>query len=83
MRAPLACPPLKCKRVFVVGTARRVRLCPSYKVLRDEVKSVRDPKLYSSTACSGAIDCLRRAALLEPIISASGIAHSVMIITIW
>ena len=38
---------------------------------------------YSITAWSGACACLRKAALLEPIISASGIAHSVNSITIW
>jgi hypothetical protein len=38
---------------------------------------------YSITACSGASACLRSAALLEPIMIASGIAHSVKIITIW
>ena len=38
---------------------------------------------YSMTACSGATDCLRSAALVEPIMSVSGIAHSVKIITIW
>jgi hypothetical protein len=42
----------------------------------------RESSFYSSTACSGATDCLRSAALLEPIISASGMAQSVMIITI-
>jgi hypothetical protein len=38
---------------------------------------------YSITAWSGASDCLRNAALVEPIMTASGIAHSVKIITIW
>ena len=38
---------------------------------------------YSITACSGAADCLRSVALLEPIMIVSGIAHSVKIITIW
>jgi len=38
---------------------------------------------YSITACSGATDCLRSAALVEPIMIARGIAHRVKIITIW
>jgi hypothetical protein len=38
---------------------------------------------YSITACSGATACLRSAALVEPIMIASGIAHSVNSITIW
>ena len=38
---------------------------------------------YSITACSGASDCLRNAALVEPIMIPSGIAHSVKIITSW
>ena len=39
--------------------------------------------IYSMTACSGGSDCLRSAALLDPIMIVSGIAHSVKIITIW
>ena len=42
-----------------------------------------DLRRYSITAWSGAICCLRSAALVEPIMIASGIAHSVNIITIW
>jgi hypothetical protein len=38
---------------------------------------------YSITAWSGAVDWLRNAALLEPMMIASGIAHSVNTITIW
>ena len=38
---------------------------------------------YSITAWSGAADCSRRAALVEPIMIASGIAQAVKIITIW
>ena len=38
---------------------------------------------YSITACSGAADCSRSAALVEPIMIASGIAQAVKIITIW
>src|ERR1700730_15005330 len=44
---------------------------------------VESARRYSITAWSGACACLRKAALLEPIISASGIAHSVNSITIW
>ncbi len=40
-------------------------------------------KAYSITACSGATDCLRSEALVEPIMIAKGIAHRVKIITIW
>src|SRR6266446_2577223 len=39
--------------------------------------------VYSITAWSGASDCLRSAALVEPIMIAKGIAQSVKIITIW
>ena len=39
--------------------------------------------VYSITAWSGPSDCLRSAALVEPIMIARGIAHSVNIITIW
>ena len=39
--------------------------------------------LYSITACSGAADCARRTALVEPIMMVSGIAQAVKIITIW
>ena len=49
----------------------------------DAERKCRDLKRYSITACSGASDCLRSAALVEPIMIASGIAHSVNIITIW
>ena len=38
---------------------------------------------YSITACSGAADCLRNATLVEPIMIASGMAHSVMTMTVW
>jgi hypothetical protein len=48
-----------------------------------DVEKDRDQNLYSITAWSGAICCLRSAALVEPIMIASGIAHSVKIITIW
>jgi hypothetical protein len=46
---------------------------------------VRDTSLtYSITAaCSGPCACLRSAALVEPIMIASGIAHRVTIITSW
>jgi hypothetical protein len=40
-------------------------------------------KVYSITACSGAADCWRSAALVEPIMIAKGMAHSVKTITIW
>jgi hypothetical protein len=46
-----------------------------------ERAAVRNP--YSITAGSGASDCLRNDALVEPIMIASGIAHSVNSITIW
>jgi hypothetical protein len=49
----------------------------------DAEKIWRGVNPYSITACSGARDCLRRAALVEPIMSASGMAHSVNSITIW
>ena len=42
-----------------------------------------DLRCYSITAWSGASDCLRKEALVEPIMIASGIAHSVNSITIW
>jgi hypothetical protein len=48
-----------------------------------DMEKDRDLNLYSITACSGASDCLRSAALVEPIMIASGIAHRVKIITIW
>jgi hypothetical protein len=51
---------------------------PGHDVERD-----RNPNLYSITACSGASDCLRNEALVEPIMIVSGIAHSVNSITIW
>ena len=38
---------------------------------------------YSITATASPCACLRSAALLDPIISASGIAHIVTIITSW
>src|SRR5437868_4120113 len=47
-----------------------------------DVERSRDLTCYSITACSGAADCLRSAALVEPIMIPSGIAHSVKIITI-
>jgi hypothetical protein len=40
-------------------------------------------KAYSITAWSGAADWLRKVALVEPIMIASGIAHSVTTITSW
>jgi hypothetical protein len=41
-------------------------------------------EIYSITAaCSDPCACLRSAALVEPIMIASGIAHSVTIITSW
>jgi hypothetical protein len=43
----------------------------------------RDPNVYSIAAWSGASCCLRSAALVEPIMIASGIAHIVNSITIW
>src|SRR5256885_11590108 len=49
----------------------------------DAEKKRRDLKRYSITAWSGASDCLRKEALVEPIMIASGIAHSVNSITIW
>jgi len=49
----------------------------------DAERKCGDLKRYSITAWSGASDCLRNAALVEPIMIASGIAHSVNIITIW
>jgi hypothetical protein len=48
-----------------------------------DAEIVCDQRRYSITACSGACDCLRNAALVEPIMSPSGIAHSVNSITIW
>jgi hypothetical protein len=48
-----------------------------------DVEKERDQNLYSITACSGAICCLRKEALVEPIMIASGMAHRVKIITIW
>jgi hypothetical protein len=44
---------------------------------------IRGGNLYSITARSGATDCSRSVALLEPIMMASGIAQAVKIITIW
>ena len=74
------------------GYGLSVERNPSPESLRDstspygrgEEKPVPRPMIpfYSSTACSGAADCLRSAALLEPIMIASGSAHSVMIMTI-
>ena len=40
-------------------------------------------KVYSITACSGACDCLRSVALVEPIMIVKGMAHSMKTITIW
>jgi hypothetical protein len=51
---------------------------PGHDVEKEHV-----PNSYSITAWSGACACLRKAALLEPIMSASGIAHRVNSITIW
>ena len=48
-----------------------------------DAEKVCDSNLYSIAACSGASCCLRSATLVEPIMIASGIAHSVKIITIW
>jgi len=42
-----------------------------------------DANSYSITAASGASCCLRSAALVEPIISVSGIVQRMKIITIW
>jgi hypothetical protein len=43
---------------------------------------IRGGKFYSITAWSGATDCSRSVALLDPIMIASGIAQAVKIITI-
>ena len=56
--------------------------------IHDEKKSVmlrgaapQRSQLYSITACSGAADCARSAALVEPIMIASGIEPRMNIIT--
>ena len=41
------------------------------------------PQRHSITACSGAADCARSAALVEPIMIASGIEPRMNIITNW
>jgi len=69
---------------------RHVRTCPFIQSKKDvyepghDVERKRgDLRRYSITAWSGASDCLRKEALVEPIMIASGIAHRVKIITIW
>ena len=54
------------------------RVKPAY----DKSAMSRD-RLYSITACSGAADCSRSAALVEPIMIASGIEPRMNIITNW
>ena len=49
----------------------------------DKPADVERSQLYSITACSGAADCARSAALVEPIMIASGIEPRMNIITSW
>ena len=55
------------------------RVKPAY----DKPADVERSQLYSITAWSGAADCARSAALLEPIMIASGIEPRMNIITNW
>ena len=61
--------------------AASMRLCRGLE--KEGVPQAAAGRRYSMTACSGGSDCLRSAALLDPIMIVSGIAHSVKIITIW
>ena len=67
-----------CGSPFVLPVRRHVQAVCANTLPRHDVEM-----FYSMTACSGASDCLRNAALVEPIMIARGIAHSVKIITIW
>jgi hypothetical protein len=50
---------------------------------RDRPGHDAENRLYSITACYGATDCLRSAALVEPIMIVSGIEARMNIITSW